>query len=420
MSRISVIALAALSVGAIACHSPDPRIVDARTAALDPIVTGNNEFAWDMLRTVEDLDSGNLFFSPFSMVACLSMVYGGAEGDTETQLAEAMSVPVGGEAAWHDNLGALLTDLSGEHYRGYTLYAANRVWGREGYPFVTSYRSLLEDSYLAPIEETDFAADPEASRAEINDWVAEVTQDRIPELFEPGDINGDTVLALVNAIYFMADWSIEFDPDLTRDRSFELADGGTVTVPMMEGEDSYLAGRQPDGTEILQLPYADEELSMVILLPPTAAEISDLVTSLDDATVTDHLAMVAEREEFTVVMPSFQMDYDLPFDQALQALGIVDAFDPILADFSGIVAPEDGQIWIGAARHKAFVRVDEFGTEAAAATGITMEDGSAGPDEFTSITVDRPFVYMIRDDLTDTVLFTGLMMDPSQAPLLEE
>jgi serpin B len=420
MSRRALFALTAVSIGAIACHRPDPRVVDARTTELDPIVSGNNEFAWDMLRTVGGLDGGNLFFSPFSMVACLSMVYGGAEGDTETQLAEAMSVPAAGEAGWHDNLGALLSDLSGEHDRGYTLYAANRVWGREGYPFLDSYRSLLQDSYQAPIEETDFAADPEASRDEINGWVAEVTQERIPELFEPGDINGDTVLALVNAIYFQADWSIEFDPDLTHDRSFELEDGGSVTVPMMEGGDSYLAGRQADGTEILQLPYADEELSMVILLPPTAGDIGELVASLDDATVTDHLAMVAERDEFTVVMPRFQMDYDLPFDAALQALGIVDAFDPVLADFSGIVAPEDGQVWIGAARHKAFVRVDEYGTEAAAATGITMEDGAAGPGQFSSITVDRPFVYMIRDDLTDTVLFTGLMMDPSLAPLLDE
>ncbi|MFH1468079.1 MAG: serpin family protein [Pseudomonadota bacterium] len=351
------------------------------------------------------------------MVACLSMVYGGANGDTEAQIGAAMSVPEGGEASWHENLGALLNDLSGEHYRGYTLYSANRVWGREGFPFEADFLSLLADSYLAPLEEANFAADPEAVRAEINGWVSEMTRERIPELFESGDINADTVLALVNAIYFLADWTTEFDPDLTSDRQFTLADGDTVRVPMMEGESTYLAARLSDDTEILQLPYDGDELSMVILLPPSADGIGDLVASLDDATVSAALAEVEEHEEFTVVLPSFQMDYDLPFAEALAALGIVDAFDPYTADFSGIVDPSIDQLWIGAARHKAFVRVDEHGTEAAAATGITMEDGAADPEEFSAMYVDHPFVYMIHDDLTDTVLFVGLMMDPSQAPL---
>ncbi len=417
MTRPAHLALAALALGAIACHPPDPRLVDHRSEALTPVSVGNNELAWDMLQTVSVSDGGNLFFSPFSMVACLSMVYGGAEGETEAQIADAMSVPEGGESSWHDSLGALLADLSGEHYRGYTLYSANRVWGRQGYPFEPSYLDLLDGSYGAPLEEADFRTDPEAVRAEINDWVADVTRDRIPELFESGDIDGDTVLALVNAIYFTADWATEFDHRETETGSFELADGDTVTVPMMHAEATFMAGEQPDGTQVLQLPYDGDELSMVILLPPTAGDIDDLVASLDDATVSDHLAILSEREEFTVELPSFQMDYDLPFEQALQSLGITDAFDPVLADFSGIVAPEDGQIWIGAARHKAFVRVDEQGTEAAAATGITMKDGSAGPDELTAIYVDRPFVYMIHDDLTDTALFVGLMMDPSQAPL---
>lgn len=419
MTRPAHLALAALSIGAIACHPADPRLVDGRDEALTPVSIGNNELAWDMLQTVADMDSGNLFFSPFSMVACLSMVYGGAEGETEAQIGAAMSVPEGGESGWHDSLGALLADLSGEHYRGYTLYSANRVWGRQGYPFEPSYLDLLDGSYGSPLEEANFAADPEAMRAEINDWVAELTHDRIPELFESGDIDADTVLALVNAIYFLADWATEFDPRDTEDGDFELADGDIVRVPMMHAEATFRAGEQPDGTQILQLPYDGDELSMVILLPPTADGIDELVASLDDATVSDHLTMVAEREEFTVELPSFQMDYDLPFEQALQALGITDAFDPILADFSGIVDPAEGQIWIGAARHKAFVRVDEHGTEAAAATGITMKDGAANPDDISAIYVDRPFVYMIHDDLTDTALFVGLMMDPSQAPLEE-
>jgi len=417
MTRPAHLVLATLAMGAIACHPADPRLVDGRSDALAPVSTGNNELAWDMLQTVADMDGGNLFFSPFSMVACLSMVYGGAEGETEAQMAAAMSVPEGGEASWHENLGALLADLSGEHYRGYTLYSANRVWGRQGYPFEQGYLDMLDGSYLAPLEEANFAADPEAVRAEINDWVAETTRDRIPELFESGDINGDTVLALVNAIYFMADWATEFDPRDTEDDDFELADGDVVRVPMMHAEATFMAGEQPDGTQVLQLPYDGDELSMVILLPPTADGIDELVASLDDGTVTDHLAIVSEREEFTVELPSFQMEYDLPFEDALGDLGITDAFDPVLADFSGIVDPSDGQIWIGAARHKAFVRVDEQGTEAAAATGISMEDGAAGPDELTAIHVDRPFVYMIQDDLTDTVLFVGLMMDPSAAPL---
>ena len=417
MTRPAHLVLAALAIGAIACHPADPRVVDGRSDALAPVSIGNNELSWDMLQAVSEMDGGNLFFSPFSMVACLSMVYGGAEGETEAQIAAAMSVPEGGEAGWHENLGALLADLSGEHYRGYTLYSANRVWGRQGFPFEADFLTLLDSSYLAPLEEANFAADPEAVRTEINGWVAETTRDRIPELFEPGDIDGDTVLALVNAIYFMADWATEFDRRDTEDGPFELVDGDTVTVPMMHAEATFRAAEQPDGTQILQLPYDGDELSMVILLPATADGIDALVASLDDATVTDHLAAVTEHEEFVVELPSFQMDYNLPFEDAMKALGIVDAFDPMLADFSGIVDPSVDQIWIGAARHKAFVRVDEQGTEAAAATGISMKDGAASPEELTAIHVDRPFVYMIHDDLTGTALFVGLMMDPSEAPL---
>lgn len=411
--HLPVVALSLLA----ACQPADPRQITSLTPELEPVVVGNNDFAWDMLQTVSGLDDQNVFFSPFSMVACLSMLYAGANGESEAQIGAAMSVPEGGEDGWHENLTALLADLTGEHYRDYTLYSANRIWGQAGYPFEADYLDLLANSYLAPLTEVDFTADAEAIRSEINDWVADQTRDRIPSIFEPGDISATTRFALVNAIYFLADWRTGFEPDDTTDRAFTLADGSEIQVPTMHASATVNAIQHDDGTMVLQLPYEGDELSMVILLPPTADGIDALVASLSDATVSGLLADLGEREEVDVFLPSFEMSYTLPFADALMALGIVDVFDPSLSDLSGIVAPTVEQLYVQAARHKAFVRVDEAGTEAAAATGISGEYTMAESGPYDSIHVDRPFVYVIQDDLTGAVLFAGRMMDPSAAPL---
>jgi serpin B len=402
---------------ATACgHSAEPRQIVAVDADLRPVVDGSNAFTWDMLRTAVALDAGNVFLSPFSVVTAVSMVYGGANGETEAQIASAMSVPDGGEDTWHENLGALVADLSGEHYRPYTLYTANRVWVQTGYPVLADYQTLLEDTYLAPFERSDFEADPAAARDEINAWVAEQTHDRIPKLFEAGDISDATRLALVNAIYFLADWKVGFDPDETASRAFRLASGDELHVPTMSVEGTFGTGVTAGGVTVLRMAYESGEVSMIVLLPEADDGADALAAGLDSATVGGMLDVLEKSKHVEVTMPSFELSYELPLKDALVSLGIVDLFDPELADLSGIVDPSNDHLSVEAARHKAFIRVDEEGTEAAAATG--MEAGSVGvPPTPTVVHVDHPFVFLIRDDLTGTVLFAGRIADPSKAPI---
>jgi serpin B len=410
--------LVLLAVPAFACQSADPRQVTSVDADLRPIVDGSNAFTWDMLREARSLDGGNVFVSPFSIVTALSMVYAGANGETEAQIADAMSVPEGGESTWHEQLGALVADLSGDHARPYTLYTADRVWGQTGYPIHKAYGDILEENYLAPWNAIDFVSDPASARKEINGWVADETKDRIQDLFQSDDITADTRLVLANAIYFYADWKKPFHADETKNLAFTLASGDDVKVPTMTQSETFDAIVAEDGTTVLELPYDGDDISMVVLLPAKVDGLDDLLATLDDARFNELLDSLYTWEELDIHVPSFELDFELPLADALMDMGVTDAFDPALADFSGIIDPSIDSLWIQAARHKAFVRVDEQGTEAAAATGFSMSDG-AYKDELTQVHLDHPFVYLIRDNLTGTVLFSGLMTDPSKAALAD-
>ncbi len=392
----------------------DPREITDATGDMLVVVEGNNEYAVDLYGTVAG-DGGNLFFSPFSITAGTSMMYAGAEGETEAQIADALHVETG-EDAWHANLGALFGDLSGEHHRAYTLYSANAVWGQDDIDFRESFLDTMEDDYAAPLQPVDFEDDPDVAH-EINRWVSDETKGHVEELFRDDDINSDTRLVLANAIYFEADWYEKFRVDDTVDGDFTLPDGSKATVPLMkidveDDDEATLGYAEYRQVQILEMDYEDQELSMVVVLPRDPWGLPAVEASLTAERLQDWIDGV-ETRLVSVTFPSFELDYELPLEDSMRALGIVDAFDMVDADFTGFVPRDEMMMnwYLGAARHKAYVKVDEQGTEAAAATGLAFQDYGVGP-RIPSFVADHPFLFVIRDKLTGAILFMGRIEDP--------
>ncbi len=378
-----------------------PREVREVTAELAPVVDGNSAFAWDVYDQVRS-EPGNLFLSPFSISAALSMTDVGARGQTADQMQAVLHIDDAGPSH-HQAFGALIRDLSGEKAgRGYQLYIANRLFGRDDKEIGEDFLAVLDEDYGAGLERLPFGSDPEGSRSRINDWVAEQTREKIVDLLPTGSITPNTALVITNAIYFKAFWAEQFDPGDTRDDTFTRADGEQVTVPMMSAEIDCSPARNEEWS-LLELDYEDHEVSMVIVMPEGSSTLDDVETMLVSGGLDDMLAQ-GHDQELQVRIPRFEFRYAFSVADALVALGMEDAFDPSAADFSGIA----DDVFVSDVIHEAYVRVDEVGTEAAAATAVVMEDRAYMPFD-----VDRAFVFAIRDKLTGSLLFLGRVDDPT-------
>ncbi len=393
---------------------PDGRVarqVAALTAKLEPVVSGNNRFALSLYQQIvaaAEVQNQNLFLSPFSLTAALAMTYAGAAGETAQEMAEVLEVRTD-EAVFHQQLGALMADLNGDKAgRGYQLYIASRLFGQQDWPFEEAFLSLNQQHYGAPLQQLDYCADPEQARATINDWVAGQTKDKIEELFPEGQFSCLTALALVSAIYFKADWAEQFDPEATADRPFHLLSGDTVSVPTMSAELDIRMAEETDLT-LLDIAYQDDELSMLILLPAEPDGLPQLETSLEPERIEQLLADSFDNES-TVELPRFEIRSRPEVKQALIDLGMVTAFDPDAADFSRMASGPP--LAVDDVVHEAYVLVNEEGTEAAAASGVEMTFRSAP----LPIQVNRPFLFLIYDRLTESILFLGRVVDPAQPP----
>jgi len=278
------------------------------------------------------------------------------------------------------------------------------------YPFLAEYLDTIVENYRSELESVDFV-DPEqreAARLAINAWVEEATEDKIKELLKPGVLTRNTRLALINAIYFNAKWEVPF-LDGTSDRNFNLLDGSQLSVPTMSRH-AYTRYANNAEYEVLDIPYRGRPMSMVIFVPKEGT-FADVEQSLNGASVTQALETLTTRD-VKLYLPKFQYEKDFTLNQTLKDMGITDIFDPDLADLSGM----DGTLLLYLAHliHKAFIEVNELGTEAAAATAglVSIEEGVSSPPII--VRVNRPFIYMIRDNETGTVLFAGRVLDPSE------
>lgn len=389
-----------------------PAVPDADRSEL---AEGNRAFAFDLYAALAG-DDGNLFLSPYSISSALAMTYAGARGDTEAEMAATLHFTLP-QAALHPALNQLDLELESRADAAPPpslpdglpprLEITNAIWGQQGYAFEPVFLDTLAASYGAGLRTLDFGADPEGARGVINAWVADQTEDRIPDLIPEGAISPLVRLVLTNAIYFLANWAYPFEPQATSPGSFVTAAGSEVTVDVMHQTESlpYAAG---DGWVAVSLPYVGHQLSMLVVLPDAgrfdeveAALGSELYATIDASLTSARVALALPRWE---VKSRFQLA------GVLAELGMPRAFQDGVADFSGMTAAE--ALHISAVIHQTFVRVDEQGTEAAAATAVLMA-GNALPPEPVAVTVDRPFLYLVRDEPTGTLLFLGRVTDPS-------
>jgi len=370
------------------------------------LAAGNNAFALDLYARVKG-EGGNLFFSPYSISSALAMTYGGARGATAAQMAKTLRFGLEG-AALHEAFGQLTADLNAAGKKAdFELAVANALWTQEGYEFLKDYLALMKSAYGASPHAVDFAKAAEAARRTINRWVEEQTRDRIKELIPPGMLSALTRLVLTNAIYFKGRWAAEFAADDTSDQPFTLASGEQVKTPTMHKTGRF-ALFEGEGFQALELPYKGGALSMVILLPAK----HDGLAALEKALSAEGLAACIagmKPTQVAVALPKFKATTTLLLAETLKAMGMGDAFALPPADFSGMSGKKD--FFISQVIHKAFVDVNETGTEAAAATAVIMV-GSAAPTRLVAFKADHPFLFLIRDNRSGTILFLGRLLNP--------
>jgi serpin B len=391
------------------------RAPDAPAADVAAVAAGNNAFAaaaYALLAAQE----GNLVYSPASIRLALAMTYAGAVGQTAAEMAGALHFDLEGEAL-HAAFNALDQELASRNRveptqgdgieRKVQLSIANSLWGQQGTTFVPGFLDTLAAEYGAGMRLVDYIRAAEAARVAINDWVAGETNDRIEDLIPEGVLNPMTRLTLVNAVYLDATWSRVFDKDATYDAPFTLLGGSEAIVPTMHQQDPfpYAAG---DGWQAVALPYVGEELAMLFVVPDAGrfAEVEGRVA----AGLLDEVVTGLQTAEVRLALPKYEFRFKAGLADLLAALGMPTAFDPGLADFSGMSTEES--LFISEVIHEAFIKVDEEGTEAAAATAVIMETTSA-PIEVLELAIDRPFLFSLYDRATGTILFMGRVLDPS-------
>jgi serpin B len=421
-----ITSMAILFTGLTACTQPavspaeagvlksdKPRITSPAVSdsTVEDLVGGNSDFAIDLYQKLRTKD-GNIFYSPYSISLALAMTYAGARGETEEQMADTLHYGLGQDRL-HPAFNSLDMELAsrgegaeGKDDEGFRLNIVNAIWGQKDYEFLTDFLDTLAQNYGAGLRVLDFIGAPEESRVTINDWVSDQTEGRIEDLIPQGMINTLTRLVLTNAIYFNAAWMFQFNEDATIDGVFHLISGDEVTAPMMRQTESF-GYTEGDDYQAVELPYDGGELSMVILLPDSG-EFSGFESSLDFEKLQGIIDDISY-QEIALTMPKFEFESSFDLKQTLSEMGMANAFSDS-ADFSGMTGKRE--LFIAEVVHKAFVAVDEAGTEAAAATAVVMEL-TAVPEEPVPVKIDRPFIFLIRDIETGALLFVGRIIDPS-------
>jgi len=381
----------------------------AITADQATVAEGNNAFAVNLYGQLRKQD-GNLFFSPESISTAFAMAYAGARGTTSVQMANTLHFALPPDRL-HPAMGTLLTSLNAAH-PGYQLHVADALWAEKDFTFLDDYLKLTSADYGAGFNRVDFKGAPESVRQTINQWVEQKTENKIKDLIPPRAISPATRLVLTNAIYFKGDWETKFDKAQTQDEDFHLSAAQNVKAPLMHSSAKfgYFKG---DTFQALNIPYKSGELSMVVLLPNDVAGLPALEKSMTAANVNQWLSQLHVGPKVIVTLPKFKMTDQLELSNALGALGMAQAFQPGTADFSGMTGRRD--FWISSAIHKAFIDVNEEGTEAAAATAIVMRSMAMAREQPPVIfRADHPFLFLIRDNRSGSILFMGRVTDPTK------
>ena len=383
--------------------APAPVLAEARARNVGESVNQMAAAMYGRLST----SPGNLVFSPASIHGAFAMATLGARAETATELQQALSVPPGDEARLRDE-GALQRRWNAPT-AGRTFRVVNRLFGEATMHFEDPYLAMLRESFASPLEPTDFREGFAAARIHINEWVSTTTSQRIRDLLPENSLDASTSLVLVNAVYLDAHWARPFESHLTRAAAFHPTPETSMSVPTMHMRGA-LSLAEVDGAQIVQLPYEGNDLAMRFILPPAGQESAWLTAA--------HLATPSfAPQEILLAIPKFRVEptESVALREHIEALGVRRAFDPNMADFTAIATfpnPEH-RLYISNAFHRAFIRVDEEGTEAAAATAVVMAEGGGSPRPVPHVTFDRPFLFQLVDVASGATLFLGRVTQPS-------
>jgi serpin B len=401
--RLVVLALWTLIAASVA-WADDPSGPSSQDVAA--VVSGNNQFAFDLYAELARQEEGNLFFSPYSVSTALAMTYAGARGSTQAEMADTLHFTLPQDRL-HPAFGTIISDLNDGQREGYQLRVANRLWGQQGYNFLPEFLSTTRDHYGAELAQVDYIGHTEQARQTINYWVEDQTRQKIKDLIPPGVLSEYTRLVWTNAIYFKGDWKYQFDPELTEDAPFQVAADKQIDVRMMHQEGSLKHADFPS-FQMLELPYTGEDLSMLALLPHEREGLAELESWLTAERLDQSIDQL-QKTDVAVFLPKFEMTCKFGLTSTLASMGMPEAFSPFSADFSGINGQTD--LFISDVIHKAFVEVSEEGTEAAAATGVVVGTTSVPPPP-RLFCADHPFLVLIRDNRTESILFMGRVTEP--------
>jgi serpin B len=403
-------ALAAVVLAVLLAPAPAARAEKPRPAA-NPLPAWIAAFG-DALYGEARREPGNVFLSPFSVHAALSMAREGAAGETAAEMDAVLRLPADGAGDAYVRLVAAMkprtVEADGREVPAYELNVANALWAQEGFPLDASFVARLRDSFASPETRVDFT-DPARAREVVNAWVARETREKIREILPEGMPTPDTRLVLTNAVHFKASWQEPFSDGATQPDAFHRLDGTTVTVPMMRRTGPYPYRETPDA-QVLELPYAMGDLSMFVVLPKARGGLP----AIEERTpISAAVGEDAPRRLVAVTLPKFTFTWGGDLTRTLARLGIRKALDPRAADFSRMTAAE--RLFVGVVLHKAFVAVDEKGTEAAAVTAVAMAPTAAPgePPRPIEFRADHPFRFVIVHRATGTILFAGRVADPS-------
>jgi len=412
-----------LSLVLISCSSPvsaevlksnKARNISPSGSDLAVMVQGNSAFAFDLYQALKEQNKGNLFYSPYSLSLALAMAYAGAGSDTASEMADTLHFTLPGDAlhaAFNylalelDKRGQSAVGATSDDNQGFQLNVVDDAWGQKNFQFLAGYLDTLAINYGAGLRILDFIKDAEGARQTINQYISDQTQRKIKDLIPPGAVTDLTRLVLTNAIYFKAAWLSPFAKEATGSGFFNLLDGSQVNVSMMH-QMHFFNYVQGTGYQAVDLPYDDGQLSMVLLLPDEGQ--FDAFQGKLNSEVANGIITSMTEQNMILSLPKFQYDSIFGLKQALSSMGMPLAFSDN-ADFSGMTGTRD--LIISDILHKAYVSVDEAGTEAAAASAVIM-GVTAMPSSTVILSIDRPFIFLVRDVPTGTILFIGRVMNP--------
>jgi serpin B len=392
--------LVLLSVG-----SAPPETKQETTPEQEAVAEGNSRFALELFSRLKTTDE-NQILSPFSIYCALAMVYAGAGGNTEVQIAQALHFQTN-QSSFHSGMSALLACFTNLSNNDVELNIGNGLWSQSGYQLKTEFMKLCGNDYRADLDFVDFQTGAEAARQRINTWVDRITRGKIKNLFAPGAIQTATRLAIANAIYFNGKWASRFDKEKTIAGDFWASPKMATQVRMMRQKSTFLYLADED-TQVLELPYRGESISMLVLLPKDRDGLAKLEEQLNLENLTKWIKLL-HPADVDLLLPKFKMSSRFSLSQTLAGMGMPDAFDATRADFTGMTAQRP--LFINVVEHAAIVEVDEEGTVAAAGTGVSF--GCSKMPEPAAFHADHPFIFLILDRQTRTPLLIGKLVNPS-------